>query len=162
MAVVELELENAAPRVLARTRRAGDAEDQRALGETAASAALDRGRADRLIAEHVEQDGEAFDLLVEDRANGLGRHIAPREAGPACGDDHVDVLRLHPFLHGLADRFFVVRGHGAAGERMAGLLDHLRQKRARLVRFRRTRVRDGQHGDAHGDEWAGVVDTGGH
>src|SRR5690606_12993993 len=48
VAVVELPLENAVPGVPAGARRAGQAEDQRALGDAAASARLDGRGADGL------------------------------------------------------------------------------------------------------------------
>src|SRR5262249_51312043 len=78
--VVELELEDAIPGVLAGAGRARQAEDIGSLREAAAGARLDRRGTDLRIGEHVEHGGEAVDLLLEQRLDGFRRDVATGEA----------------------------------------------------------------------------------
>ena len=64
--------------------------------------------AHRLVADQVEDHGEAVDDLVEQRLQRLGRHVAAGQTGAAGGDDGVDLAGGDPAQHLGADSRAVV------------------------------------------------------
>src|SRR5262245_29661415 len=83
--VVELAFEDMVPAVAAGAGRPRQAEVLFALGHTCGSARLYCRGADLLEGDHVEGHAKALDLLLEQRAHRLDRHIASGEPGAACG-----------------------------------------------------------------------------
>ena len=75
-AVIQLVTDQLAPAGAAGAGGAGQAEDQRAVGEARCRPGLDGRRADLLVAELPEELAEAVDGLVEERLERLRRRIS--------------------------------------------------------------------------------------
>ena len=160
MPVVELPPQNVVPGVLAGTRRARQAENVGALGDAGAGARLNRRGRHLGERDHVKHRREAVDLLLEQRLQGLRRHVAPGKAGAAGGDDDIDGRVGDPGLHLGPDLRHVVLDDCPPGQLVARGSDHLGERGAGFVIAGPARIRHRQHGDAHRNEGAGLVDFG--
>src|SRR5207253_4779690 len=105
--------------------------DHGAPGETCAGSRLQGGNADGLVRDEMKQHGEALELLLEQLADRLGRHVAPREPRAPGADDHVHIAVPDPaaqplldvclaVFHQRARREPMARGTDALGEQVAG------------------------------------------
>src|SRR5690242_6660358 len=128
--VVELVEEDALPGVAAGARRAGQRKEVGAASDPRRRPALDRRRADFIVAQPAKQLAEAGDLLLEDAVKRLGRDVAPGDAGAAGRDHDVDLGIADPFPELRDDlvllvandpprRDAVAGGGGEIGERVA-------------------------------------------
>ena len=86
------------------------------MGDAADGARLDRRRADLAVGNPAEQLAEAFDLLVVEGFDRLGRDIAAGETCAAGGDDGIDIGIGDPGFDLGADLLDVVLDDRARGE----------------------------------------------
>ena len=89
----------------------------------------------------------------------LDRDIAPGQAGAACRDDHIDICIGAPDPQLIRDLVAFIGQDHAMGKVMARCGDPVHKGLAGFVIRQPAGVADRQHGDAHGDKIAGVVDT---
>ncbi len=122
-------------------------------------AALDRAGADLGHADMGEHGAEGVDFLFIDVAMGLDCHVAARQAGAPGRDDGVDAAVLAPIAQPLCDLGALVAHDGTGGQNMPGPFDPGNQRIARAVIVCLPRIANGQHGDAHGDEFAGLINV---
>ena len=100
----------------------------------------------------MEGDAEAFDLLFEQAAHRLDRHVATGQAGAAGRDDDIDVLALRAIAATCA-RIALMSSltMRAVAELMAGGGDRSDEHLAGLVGREVARVGHGQHRDTHAE-----------
>ena len=106
-----------------------------------------------------EDRAEGLDFLLVHVAMRLDRHVAAGQSGAARGQDHVELGVGAPVAQPGRDLVAVVGDDIACGQRMARVGQALDQRVARTVLVQRAGIADGQDGDAHGDEFLGLVDA---
>src|ERR1700761_3655190 len=88
MTAVELPADQLVPPVLAGAIGARQTEDQCALGETGAGAALHGGKAYALEADHVPDRLKTLDGLVEQRTRSFRGDVTASKTGPTSADNN--------------------------------------------------------------------------
>src|SRR5687767_15597635 len=96
MAVVELILQDQIPSIPAGAGRAGEAKNVFSPGDAGGGARLNRRCADLAMGNEVEDDGEPFDFLFEERTHRLDSDVKTGETGAAGRYHHIDVGVLEP------------------------------------------------------------------
>jgi hypothetical protein len=119
-AVVELVHENALPGVAAGAGRARQGEEIGAAGDPGRRPALDRRCPDLVVAEPSEQLAKTGNLLLVDAVEGLGRDIAPGDAGDAGGDHDIDLGIGDPRPELRDDLILLVANNPPRGYAMSG------------------------------------------
>src|SRR4249919_1886809 len=132
--------------------RAGQAEQEGAVGDAGEGARLQAGSADVFEAERAEQLAEAVHVLVEQRQQRLRRGIAAGEAGAAGDEDAIHALVGDPLRHLRAQGVLVVAQQRALHQRVPDGGQRRGEKVAGTVLRRRARIRHRQQAQAQGLE----------
>src|SRR5690606_24826795 len=145
MVAVQLLFQDFFPSQLARTARAGNAEQQGSVGCSRQSIGLQGRGANILVRQVAELLAKAGNDLIEQRRDRCNRGFLMTETRTAIANNDIDFRVQNPLAEQGADGVDIVPADGALHAVMAAVSQAGRQVIAGGVIIRTTAVRNGQH-----------------